>query len=1117
MVMNFKAQEKRGRASSGLRVGALLCTTALALTLPAGASWAQSVSWNNGGTGDWTSGANWSAGNPPTAAEAAYFFNGGTAEINSGTSAEALVLGLGSSSGTSGNLIIQAGGDLALSGGLAVGNNGVAVLSLLDIAGGTLVQNGGASWIYDTGRLVLRNGGVIDVSGNGNGGVLGLSGGTLVIGDGGGNVLATGIWSLSTPGQVIFDNSDDSIFSTQIEDNIDVVHDGAGTTTLSGNNTYTGGTTLNAGIVSVSQNNNLGAASGTLTFDGGTLQTTAGFSMNRATTIGAGGGTFDVIAGTLTQSGVMSGNGQLGKTGAGTLTLTGNSSAFAGTTIVDQGTLVLENLLGGSKSVRQTGTLDLRVANSVIGETVKVEDWGVVNLSVTGAGNGAIFDLDDNAIVNILANNALSATSTVYFTDRDTKLRLNGYSTTVGRLTVSNDERGIITNEGSSQNAVLTVVGQPGNSSFTGTIEDGSGSGTLGLTLEGGTLDLWGPNTYTGGTTINGGTLLAIRAGAFVDNTAYAVNGGTLDLGGFDLTMSSLSGTGGTVSLGAANLTVNQAANTTYAGVLTGTGDFSKSGTGTLTLIGDSSAFSGTTSVGSGGALVVGVGGSGALGGALTIGAGSRLGGTGAIGAAGLTTAIAAGATHAPGNSVGVQHIAGDYVNNGTLEIEATPVAADQLVVAGAVDITGATLELVLSPTDAASWNVFNGPFIIIDKQSAGAVVGTFNPINSNLLFLDTILDYAGGDGNDVTLELRRNDIAFASAGTTRNQIATGAAIDALGAGNPLWQATALTTDPDLVRASFDALSGEVHASVKTALIDDSRFLRSAVNERIRAAFDGVDGADDPAFWSQAFGSWVHIDGDGNAARLVRSTGGFLFGADAPLFDTWRLGVVAGYSNTSFDAKDRHSSGSSDNYHLGLYGGAQWGDLSLRTGAAYTLHDISTSRIVAVPGISDSLSGNYNAGTAQVFGEFGYRMQVDNVAFEPFANLAYVRLHNDGFTERGGAAALTGMSADADVAFATLGLRTTATFDLNGINLTAKGMIGWRHAIGEGTPESAMRFAGGSTFDIAGAPIARDAAAIEASLDLAISSNATLGAAYGGQFSSGLADQSFGAHLKVSF
>ena len=65
------------------------------------------------------------------------------------------------------------------------------------------------------------------------------------------------------------------------------------------------------------------------------------------------------------------------------------------------------------------------------------------------------------------------------------------------------------------------------------------------------------------------------------------------------------------------------------------------------------------------------------------------------------------------------------------------------------------------------------------------------------------------------------------------------------------------------------------------------------------------------------------------------------------------------------------SSGSSDNYHLGLYGGTAWGDLALRTGAAYTWHALSTSRSVAVPGFSDRLKGSYDGATAQLFGELG--------------------------------------------------------------------------------------------------------------------------------------------------
>src|SRR3546814_14422286 len=98
-----------------------------------------------------------------------------------------------------------------------------------------------------------------------------------------------------------------------------------------------------------------------------------------------------------------------------------------------------------------------------------------------------------------------------------------------------------------------------------------------------------------------------------------------------------------------------------------------------------------------------------------------------------------------------------------------------------------------------------------------------------------------------------------------------------------------------------------------------------------------------PVVWSQAFGSWGKTDGDGNAASLDRDTGGLLIGADR-LAGDWRLGLMAGYSHTTFTASDRASSGQSDNYHLGVYGATQWGKLALRTGAAYTWSDIHTER-----------------------------------------------------------------------------------------------------------------------------------------------------------------------------
>ena len=102
-------------------------------------------------------------------------------------------------------------------------------------------------------------------------------------------------------------------------------------------------------------------------------------------------------------------------------------------------------------------------------------------------------------------------------------------------------------------------------------------------------------------------------------------------------------------------------------------------------------------------------------------------------------------------------------------------------------------------------------------------------------------------------------------------------------------------------------------------------------------------------------------------------------------------------------------------------------------------------------------------------------------AFEPFANLAYVDLSTDGFTEQGGAAALTAGSGDAGITYTTLGLRASTMFAVgNGMTATARGTVGWVHAFGDTTPITTFAFGGGSAFDIAGVPIASDAALLEA-------------------------------------
>lgn len=417
-----------------------------------------------------------------------------------------------------------------------------------------------------------------------------------------------------------------------------------------------------------------------------------------------------------------------------------------------------------------------------------------------------------------------------------------------------------------------------------------------------------------------------------------------------------------------------------------------------------------------------------------------------------------------------------------------------------------------------------------------GGVTGTFGSVTGlpqNTAFLAMQDTY---DANNAYLDvIKYRD--FADAGLTPNQISTGRGLDSIPTVGPLFNAFANLMTDTQARAAFDQLSGEQHASMTSVLLDDSRFVRSAAIDRLRSSFGSVGATPTPVMsyapggpvmvpattdrlvvWGQAFGSWGNLNGDGNAAGVRRTTGGLTFGADALVFDGWRIGLLGGYSNTSISINGRNSSGRSDNYHIGAYAGSQWGNLALRTGVAYTWHDISTSRFVAFPGFTDSLTASYGARTTQVFGDLGYRINMGNsAAIEPFGNLAYVNLHTEGFREIGGPAALTSRGVSTGVTFTTLGLRASSDFALGGTMATIRGSLGWRHAFGDITPMSTFAFAGGTAFGIAGVPIAQNAAVVEAGLDLRLFRNASFGIAYNGQFASSARTQSVKANLSVRF
>ena len=142
------------------------------------------------------------------------------------------------------------------------------------------------------------------------------------------------------------------------------------------------------------------------------------------------------------------------------------------------------------------------------------------------------------------------------------------------------------------------------------------------------------------------------------------------------------------------------------------------------------------------------------------------------------------------------------------------------------------------------------------------------------------------------------------------------------------------------------------------------------------------------------------------------------------------------------------------------------------------------------------------------------------VAVEPFAGLAWVHLQTDDFTEKGGAAALTASSSSSDVGYTTLGLRLATNWVLqNGMVLMPRASLAWQYGFGDLTPTAALAFADATAmnFTVAGAPIAKNAALIDAGVDLRISSRARLGLSYFGQLSEDAQESAVRGNFTWSF
>jgi autotransporter-associated beta strand protein/T5SS/PEP-CTERM-associated repeat protein len=395
---------------------------------------------------------------------------------------------------------------------------------------------------------------------------------------------------------------------------------GAGTMVLGAANTYTGGTTINAGTVAISNGASFGSNTVTFASNGTTVAALASVEVTNNYAL-TGSGTMDVGANILTNSGVISGSGSLTKLGAGTMVLSGSNS-YTGTTTISAGVLALSNTdaLSGS-------TLDYSSAGTIsFGSLTGVNLGGLqgsANLALANAPGGAAVALNVGAnSSNTTYSGILSGAGSLTKAGAGTLIlgQTNTYAggTTInaGTVAISNGSSfgSSTVTFGSNGTTVAALASMQVTNNYAltgnGTMDVGANvltnsgviSGAGSLTKAGaGTLVLGVPvnfsrtNTYTGGTTINAGTVAISNRSSFGSSTVtFASNGTTVAaLASMQVTNNFALTGNGTMDVGANILTAR--------GLISGAGSLTKAGAGTLILnVPNAATYTGGTTVNGG-------------------------------------------------------------------------------------------------------------------------------------------------------------------------------------------------------------------------------------------------------------------------------------------------------------------------------------------------------------------------------------------------------------------------------------------------------------------------------------------------------------------------------------
>ena len=832
-----------------------------------------------------------------------------------------------------------------------------------------------------------------------------------------------------------------------------LVKEGEASLTLTGTNTYEGGTVVEEGNLQghFTNSGDTVAASiqGDITVglapDGNEAQKNASLTfVDRSRT--------DVDA--YNYRGEITGKGKVIKRGDHTLNFF-DELDFSGRLAVEGGTEILE---GGIHS-----DVDHISGDVFIGQGAHLQFFQTLAGEYAGALSGAgRLEKTGPGDLTLTGNNSFSG----------------GVEIEAGRLI--GDSESIPGNAELSSGTSLIFL-QTAAGTHTGNI---SGAGKL-VKSGSGTLTLAGTSTHTGDTVIREGTL----------------RGDTRSLVGNIILTSALPADDPTVEFAVAGDETFDGTITSAAGSLEGTGDFVKSGAGSLTLAaGASLTHAGTTEITAG-----------------TLRLATDLLQTSSV-------TVESGAALENASATGQVTINGGLVSRGRVILGGV---TDELhVQAGSVDLrSGAALAITLNDQgqssklivdDPGSRATLDGIEIAVtalpglypepDEQGPqteytvlSASGGVFDRGNGpafttpTYAFLEVdISPFVSGDPK-LALTVTRNTNQVADFAQTPNQEATAPALEQLlASGSPGSDAEDIERSlsvllPSQVPDVLDQMAGESLGAFTNPREANAYAFAQALSRRYTAneyrsgpvkRQAGAAGGGGPSAggWLEPVGLFSSQSGGVNASTISANSGGLAAGFDAPLpgWTNARLGLGFGYTRHSLEGS-RGLTGQGNTYQAAVYG--SWEKKGYYAGLAgrYAFSNMETDRLIAFEDIDRRATARSSGQEAGFIVEAGARLgDITRIAYRPMVRLQYNHLSQDAFREEGaGDLSLLTDPASFDSWQTTVGARVSKLFTLDGeFGIEPEIRVGWTHDFGDLARPVVARFysvPGAAPFVTAGA------------------------------------------------